>query len=248
MGGAAGREGGGPDKGGAIGRANRDGSGVNAKFIPTPAHHRCGVAIAGSQIYWTSYACKIVPGRGCWWAPSSPAAIARANVDGTGVDDQFITDLAIPRSRSRDRRPVRHRRGREAHLLDEQRGKPQASDNRARKPRRHGCQQALHHRRHRWLRDRRGRRPHLLDERGIHRQARDRTRKPRRDRVNQHFIRTAGIPCGVAVYQGHIYWGQSTGGSAHPSTTIGRANVDGSAVNTQFITGVHGFCGGLAVG
>jgi hypothetical protein len=87
-----------PDKGGAIGRANRDGTGVNAKFIPTPAHHGCGVAIAGSHIYWTSWACKIVPGRGCWWAPSSPAAIVRANVDGTGVDDQFITDLAIPRS------------------------------------------------------------------------------------------------------------------------------------------------------
>src|SRR5262245_18362816 len=36
-----------PDNGGAIGRANRDGSGVDAKFIPTPAHHGCGVAIAG---------------------------------------------------------------------------------------------------------------------------------------------------------------------------------------------------------
>src|SRR5262249_35810437 len=79
------------DKGGAIGRANRDGSGVNATFIPTPAHHGCGVAIAGSHIHWTSWACKIVPGRGCWWAPSSPAAIVRANVDGTAIDDQLIT-------------------------------------------------------------------------------------------------------------------------------------------------------------
>ena len=87
-----------PDKGGAIGRANRDGTGVNATFIPTPAHHGCGVAIAGSHIYWVSIACKIVLGRGCWWAPSSPAAIVRANVDGTGVDAQFITGLAIPRS------------------------------------------------------------------------------------------------------------------------------------------------------
>jgi hypothetical protein len=86
------------DEGGAIGRANRDGSGVNARFIPPPDGGGCGVAIAGSHIYWTSWACKIVPGRGCWWAPSSPAAIVRANVDGTGVDDQFITGLAIPRS------------------------------------------------------------------------------------------------------------------------------------------------------
>jgi hypothetical protein len=34
---------------------------------------------------------------------------------------------------------------------------------------------------------------------------------------------------------------------AYPITTIGRANLDGSAVNNQFITGIHG-CGGLAVG
>jgi hypothetical protein len=50
-----------PDKGGAIGRANRDGSGVNAEFIPTPLHHGCGVAIAGNHIYWTSTACWLSP-------------------------------------------------------------------------------------------------------------------------------------------------------------------------------------------
>jgi len=67
--------------------------------------------------------------------------------------------------------------------------------------------------------------------------------------VNQRFIRTASIPCGVAVYQGHIYWGEWKGTTrAHPSTTIGRANLDGSAVNNRFITGIHDFCGGLAVG
>ena len=67
--------------------------------------------------------------------------------------------------------------------------------------------------------------------------------------VNQRFIRTASIPCGVAVYQRHIYWGEWTGRFADdPSTTIGRANLDGSAVNEQFITGIHDFCGGLAVG
>ena len=48
-------------------------------------------------------------------------------------------------------------------------------------------------------------------------------------------------------YQGHIYWTEGTGGDAHPRTTIGRANLNGSAVNNQFITGIHD-CGGLAVG
>jgi hypothetical protein len=67
-------------------------------------------------------------------------------------------------------------------------------------------------------------------------------------RVNQHFIRTATRPCGVAVYQGHIYWAQTTGRFAHPSTTIGRANLNGSAINNQFATGIHDGCGGLAIG
>jgi hypothetical protein len=73
--------------------------------------------------------------------------------------------------------------------------------------------------------------------------------------VNQRFIRTAGLPCGVAAYQGHIYWGElkyrgelKSATLAHPITTIGRANLDGSAVNNQLITGIHAFCGGLAVG
>jgi hypothetical protein len=35
---------------------------------------------------------------------------------------------------------------------------------------------------------------------------------------------------------------------AHPITTIGRADLNGSAANHQFITGIHAFCGGLAVG
>jgi hypothetical protein len=67
--------------------------------------------------------------------------------------------------------------------------------------------------------------------------------------VNHRFIRTAGIPCGVAAFQGHIYWGVWKGGFAHPGTTIGRANLDGSAVNNQFITGIQEFClGDFAVG
>jgi hypothetical protein len=67
--------------------------------------------------------------------------------------------------------------------------------------------------------------------------------------VNRRFIPTPGGACGVAVYQGHIYWRQLTGKGAHSSATIGRANLDGSAVDEQFITGIHGnTCGGVAIG
>jgi hypothetical protein len=239
-----------PDKGGAIGRANRDGSGVNASFIPTPAHQGCGVAIAGSHIYWTSTACEIVPGRDCWWSPSSPAAIGRANVDGTSVDDQFITDLAIPRSpafQTADpcgmavagkyiywtnwaqwRKPVPIGRANLDGTGVNKRFITGVTP---------GCGIAVVGGHIYWTNA-----GFVKSRYAIGRANLDGTG------VNQRFIRTAGIPCGVAAYQGHIYWGEWTGGDAHPATTIGRANLDGSAVNNQFITGIHDSCSGLAIG
>jgi hypothetical protein len=38
---------------------------------------------------------------------------------------------------------------------------------------------------------------------------------------------------------GHFYWAEHTGYAAR-RTTIVRANLDGSAVNNQFITGIKG--------
>ena len=154
-----------PDVGGAIGRANRDGSGVNARFIPPPAGGGCGVAIAGSHMYW-----------------ASGGAIARANVDGTGVDGQFIPGLAIPRS------PLSAARAASPWPGSTSTGpsgtKQHARDDRARKPRRHRCQSALHHRRRQRLRHCRGRRPHLLGKPSSRFEALvgDRTRQPRRNR------------------------------------------------------------------
>jgi hypothetical protein len=241
-----------PDRGGAIGRANRDGSGVNAEFIPTAAHHGCGVAIAGGHIYWDSWACKIVPGRGCLWARSSPAAIGRANVDGSGVDDQFIPGLAIPRSpafQTADPCGVAVA-GKYIYWMNSaESGKPlpigRANLDGTGVNKRFimgvpggTCGIAVVGGHIYWTNEyEHG----LLDDGFVGRANLDGTG------VNRRFIRTAGIPCGVAVYQGHIYWTQAKDGMAHPSSTIGRANLDGSAVNHQFITGIHD-CGGLAVG
>jgi hypothetical protein len=237
-----------PDRGGAIGRANRDGSGVNANFIPTPRHHGCGVAIAGGQIYWTSTACWLSPrprAGNCWWSPSSPAAIGRANVDGTGADDQFIPGLAIPRSPAF-----------------------QTAD---------PCGIAVAGKYIYWTNAAESGKPvpigrANLDGTGVNK--RFITGVPNGfcgiaatgghiywtnggflgranldgTGVNRRFIRTPGGTCGVAVYQGHIYWGQSTDRFSRSITTIGRANLDGSAVNDQFIRGLQGECGGLAIG
>jgi len=63
--------------------------------------------------------------------------------------------------------------------------------------------------------------------------------------VEQAFIGGLGRPCGIAVDSEHIYWNEGS--------SIGRANLDGTGVNTTFITltnpGLHGqpACG-VAVG
>ena len=55
--------------------------------------------------------------------------------------------------------------------------------------------------------------------------------------VNQSFISGVIDPCGVAVDDAHVYWGRTSG------TTIGRANLNGTGVNENFITGGDGPCG-----
>jgi virginiamycin B lyase len=225
-----------PDEGGAIGRANRDGSGVNARFIPPPDGGGCGVAIAGGHLYW-----------------ASGGAIGRANVDGTGVDGQFIPGLAIPRSTS----PISTGggpcgiavAGKYIYWTNTVEGGTPVAIGRANldgtgvnkrfitgvTP---GCGIVVVG-------------GHIYWTNGGFVESRYAIGRANLDGtgVNQRFIRTAGIPCGVAVYQGHIYWGQSTDRLSPSITTIGRANLDGSAVNNQFITGIHGnTCGGLAIG
>ena len=223
-----------PDEGGAIGRANRDGSAVNAQFITTPGMDDCGVAIAGSHIYW-----------------ASDGAIGRANLDGTGVDGQFIPGLAIPRTSA----PPGGGgscgiavAGNYIYWMNNAESGEPVTIGRANldgtgvnkrfitgvKP---GCGIAVVRGYIYWTNAGFDQSRYAIGRANV-----DGTG------VNQRFIRTAGIPCGVTVYEGHIYWGEWKGGLAHPSTTIWRANLNGSGVNNQFITGIHDYCGGLAVG
>jgi hypothetical protein len=227
QGGAIGR----PDEGGAIGRANRDGSGVNAKFVPTPGMGTCGVAIAGSHIYW-----------------ANGGAIARANLDGTGVDRQFIPGLSTTAGGSCGIAVA----GKYIYWGKWDEVRPQRTIGRANldgtdvNPRFitgvvNACGITVAGGHIYWTNY-----PFGVGSRhyraAIGRANLDGTG------VDQRFIRTASGPCGVAADQGHVYWGETKGGFAHPSTTIGRANLNGSAVNNQFITDIHDICFGLAVG
>lgn len=114
------------DSGGTISRAGLDGTGVDRDFVTGaagPVGGPCGVAVDAKHVYWAT---TRSPSEGFW------NTIARANLDGTGVDKEFI--------------------------------------------------------------------------------------------VVPSFVPA----CGLALDSGHIYWSNSRGG-------IGRANVDGSGINTSFI-------------
>ena len=79
---------------GGIARANLDGTGVDESFITglpnPPGSYRCGVAVDGSHVHWTNGATFTPDGR------LVPGTIGRANLDGTGADDSFITDAGNP--------------------------------------------------------------------------------------------------------------------------------------------------------
>jgi hypothetical protein len=75
---------------GGVGRANLDGTGVNADFIaglgndgagPGAGALPCGVTVDAAHLYW---------------ANATTGAIGRANLDGTGVNQDFITGLSTP--------------------------------------------------------------------------------------------------------------------------------------------------------
>jgi virginiamycin B lyase len=58
------------------------------------------------------------------------------------------------------------------------------------------------------------------------------------------FIGGAQFPCGVAINDTHIFWGNNEElNTGNPGTTIGRANIDGTGVNQSFVTGASSPCG-----
>ncbi len=63
---------------GSVYRADLDGTG--AQFLTEAGMHPLGVAVDGAHLYWAG----------------PPGTIARANLDGTGVNQSFITDLNPP--------------------------------------------------------------------------------------------------------------------------------------------------------
>ena len=171
----------------AIARAQLDGTGVTERFIevaPGDFEPIGGVAIDAEHIYWATRS-------GCSATCSPAPAIARAELDGSPVEDSFITVEGNPGGIAVDAR----------HLY--------------------------------WG-----------DEDGIARANLDGTG------VDPSFITPPAAPAAdIAVDAGHIYWTQRVvpGPNPLPTTAIGRADLDGTGVDETFITIAAPYSAGLAV-
>ena len=78
-----------------IGRANLDGTGVDPSFIAAPTSRGSQVAVDGAHVYWVSRYSDTAPGPPDLASPGS-GAIGRANLDGTGADPNFISGISLP--------------------------------------------------------------------------------------------------------------------------------------------------------
>jgi virginiamycin B lyase len=60
---------------------------------------------------------------------------------------------------------------------------------------------------------------------------------------NPNFITTNGSPCGVAVNLSNIFWALYNSGGFGNGTSVGRAGIDGLGVDDSYIGGGNGVCG-----
>jgi hypothetical protein len=210
-----------------IGRATLDGSAADGSFI-TGERHPCGLAVDSAHIYWAnlngSTSGGLTPG----------ATIGRANIDGSGADQNFIAGPYYPCGVAVDSAHVYWANTGIEGIIGEQTGTTIGRANldgtavdqnfigKANGP----CGVAVDSAHVYWanrIGDTIGRAN--LDGSGI----------------EADFIRGADGPCGVAVDSGHVYWTNTgydrTVTPVYSGTTIGRANLDGSAPDQSFITG-----------
>ena len=83
------------DPGGTIGRANLDGTGVDPDFISTRTYAGNAMAVDDAHIYWVSKVSDPSPTNP--FGQPNTGTIGRANLDGTGVDPDFISGIGYPR-------------------------------------------------------------------------------------------------------------------------------------------------------
>jgi virginiamycin B lyase len=224
--------------GGAIGRANVDGTGVSPTFM-LGAKNPSGVAIDDQHVYWTnsggtsigranldgfdidqSFIAGLPAGdptgiavdaHHIYWADYESNSIGRANLGGTAVNLNFIRNAALPVAVAVD---ARHIYWANTNSL----GRANLNGARVNQgfipnlPQPQGIAVDSHH--IYWTN---------FGSSTISRANLDGTG------IDRAFVTGATQPAGLAVADGHIYW-TNTG-----TNTLGRANLDGTNVNQTFI-------------
>src|SRR5262245_35430486 len=205
---------------GTIGRANLDGTGVDQNFI-TGAIAPLAVAVDSGHVYWADQG---TCGTTCPPPQPGDGTIGRANLDGTGVNETFITGLN-PSDVAVDANHVYWggsvlglgtigRANLDGTAVDQNFiGGHHIHPASVAVDANHvywgnGCSPCTHR-----------------ASSTIGRANLDGTN------VNRNFIRGVTYPSGVAADANHVYWSDLQTG------TIGRANLDGTSVNRSFITG-----------
>lgn len=203
---------------GYVGRADLFGNAINQTFLATTNNLNCGAAVNASSIFFNNHAI---------------GAIGRANLDGSGVDQTFVTGGSNPQ----------HPAVNSTHLFwtnkdSESVGRATLDGgdvNQALVPTKctepsgvaandeyvywanGGCASI-------------GRAK--LDGSGV-------------TEIDQDFIELSEGPCGLAIDGSHIYWGRW--GNVVTGGFVGRANLDGTGVDEQFVATGPYVCG-VAVG
>src|SRR5271166_5665798 len=214
---------------GVMGRANLDGSGANLGFIQG-GDNPCGVAVDAHYIYW---------------AVGTGTTIARANLDGSNVDPSFITGASDPCGVAVDGQHIYWANGGQYSGVNGEStiGRANLDGTNVDQSFITGASDAdavaLDGTYIYWA----NARPPYAGNATLGRAKLDGTG------VNESFITGASDPCGIAVDNAHVYWtnqpvvvGQIGGGQQveFQTNTIGRANLDGSNPNQDFITGQPG--------
>lgn len=246
---------------GTVGRANLDGSGANNNFISAP-DGACGVAADSSHVYWAAgegpqghvaradlfggaidnafigttnnLNCGVaVNANSIFFNNHAIGAIARANLDGTGVEQTFVTGGDNPQ----------HPAANSTHLFwtnkDSQsvgRATLSGGDvNQALVTTKCAAPSgvAANDEYVYWANGECGSIGRAkLDGGGV-------------TEIDQDFIELSEGPCGLAIDGSHIYWGRW--GNDVSGGFVGRANLDGSGVDEQFVATAPYVCG-VAVG
>jgi virginiamycin B lyase len=232
----------------AIGRADLDGSGATAAFLPTSAP--TGVAVDGQNIYWGNTlsdsigranldgsdanptfisgaefpGAVAVDGQHIYW--TTAGTIARAKLDGTGVNLNFIpiiTDASASQGIAVD--------GQHIYWVNNGNNTIGRANLDGSDPDQNFITGA---------RDAAGL---AVDGQHVYwpNDGGDTIGRANLDGsgVDQDFIANTNSPAGIAVDAQHVYWGVN-------QTTIARANLDGTDVNQSFVPHRTGF-GGIAV-